>query len=1005
MAMSGNRTLKIAQYCLLPQILPRFAALFFSGFDYFAYFMAQVFRGVRLIPEGHAYLNPSEIGHYSIPDVIAAAGSRLQYRRENIDQVIIFYVILLGLVLMGMQALLLVIGMFAPQAMALSLTDYFGNAHLTIGNDPYQDLAFILLDRVFGVPGIFDSCVSTGQPCYMAAPDDTWAGASTIYTPPTFPWPFHLALQAMFAFYSTGLLIVAVMILLYFVVVIVAETAQTGTPFGRRFNKVWAPLRLVMALGLLIPISNGLNTAQYIVLYSAKLGSNFATNGWIRFNAKLSDGMMFSEEIVAIPKTPNIGDLLQFMMLAHACKAAEEGMILQEPKPNDWKPVPQADCAIPDNEQKNDSVINAYLVKYTANAAGDFKYLENTKYSAAKDWFNNGDMTVRIGDRGCSKRHNASKGHTIPTCGELLIPAAIQETNTAAGAYVIQEGYYNLVQYLWGSYLASANTTRVWSHWGFCVANIGGAFAPVQTYPTATYNDIMSGSGDTALRQRSLYYAQEMCPNLVVDPSMGNNIPRWTGITIYQPTADWLQGTYSNYMYGDGIAQYPADVVPNAAYSPVGASAGAIATNIIRKGVIAERARVAAGEYVMPIDLIDRGWGGAGLWYNRIARANGAITGSSLSVPKVVAFPELMMTVAGAKLMNNKNVSASDLFMPRTGEDSSLQFGKAGQDQAIIPMSKIYSDWRSIQNEYKPQTGNVVYDMVNMLFGTQGLFDLRDPGNQNVHPLALLTSMGKTLLEASIRNIAMGAGANIMGGALGADKGGAAASVMGTMLFTIVSITLGAGVILYYILPFMPFVYFFFAVGSWVKEVFEAMVGVPLWALAHIRIDGDGLPGSAAMNGYYMIFEIFLRPIMIVFGLIAAVSIFAAMAVTLNAVFDIAVINAGGANYQNSGTITFMEFARGPIDQLFYTVLYAVLMYIMAMSSFKMIDLIPNQIMRWMGAGVAAFASGSGIGDSAQGLMSNMTTYGTGSVSQAVGGIQKGSSAAGAAMKGMVDGK
>jgi hypothetical protein len=154
-----------------------------------------------------------------------------------------------------------------------------------------------------------------------------------------------------------------------------------------------------------------------------------------------------------------------------------------------------------------------------------------------------------------------------------------------------------------------------------------------------------------------------------------------------------------------------------------------------------------------------------------------------------------------------------------------------------------------------------------------------------------------------------------------------------------------------------------------------------------------------------MIFEIFLRPIMIVFGLIAAVSIFAAMAVTLNAVFDIAVINAGGANYQNSGTITFMEFARGPIDQLFYTVLYAVLMYIMAMSSFKMIDLIPNQIMRWMGAGVAAFASGSGIGDSAQGLMSNMTTYGTGSVSQAVGGIQKGSSAAGAAMKGMVDGK
>jgi conjugal transfer/type IV secretion protein DotA/TraY len=67
----------------------------------------------------------------------------------------------------------------------------------------------------------------------------------------------------------------------YFAIVVVAETAQTGTPFGKRFNSLWAPLRLVMAFGLLIPISYGLNSGQYIVLYAAKYGANFATNGWI----------------------------------------------------------------------------------------------------------------------------------------------------------------------------------------------------------------------------------------------------------------------------------------------------------------------------------------------------------------------------------------------------------------------------------------------------------------------------------------------------------------------------------------------------------------------------------------------------------------------------------------------------------------------------------------------------------------------------------------------------
>ena len=105
--------------------------------------------------------------------------------------------------------------------------------------------------------------------------------SGTVYTPSSFPWPFHDALHALYEFYSIGLLVIAMFIVLYFVVVIVAETAQTGVPFGKRFNTVWAPLRLVIAIGLLVPIGYGLNSAQYIVLYAAKYGSNFATNGWL----------------------------------------------------------------------------------------------------------------------------------------------------------------------------------------------------------------------------------------------------------------------------------------------------------------------------------------------------------------------------------------------------------------------------------------------------------------------------------------------------------------------------------------------------------------------------------------------------------------------------------------------------------------------------------------------------------------------------------------------------
>ena len=78
-------------------------------------------------------------------------------------------------------------------------------------------------------------------------------------------------------------------VILYFVVAIIAETAQSGTPFGNRFSHAWAPVRLVLFFALLIPFNNGINGAQLITLYTAKWGSGLATNGWIRFNETIND--------------------------------------------------------------------------------------------------------------------------------------------------------------------------------------------------------------------------------------------------------------------------------------------------------------------------------------------------------------------------------------------------------------------------------------------------------------------------------------------------------------------------------------------------------------------------------------------------------------------------------------------------------------------------------------------------------------------------------------------
>jgi conjugal transfer/type IV secretion protein DotA/TraY len=180
------------------------------------------------------------------------------------------------------------------------------------------------------------------------------------------------------------------------------------------------------------------------------------------------------------------------------------------------------------------------------------------------------------------------------------------------------------------------------------------------------------------------------------------------------------------------------------------------------------------------------------------------------------------------------------------------------------------------------------------------------------------------------------------------------------MAFALVGITVGF--VLYYVIPMLPFMYFFFAVGRWVKGIFEAMVCIPLWALAHLRIDGDGIPGQAAANGYFILLELFLRPIMTIFGLVAGIAVFSAQAIVLDSIFDLILDNVAGHQQVTTNTngqnVVNLPTAND-IDQFFYTVVYAVLVYIMALASFKLIDLIPNAIMRFMGSNVGAFSDKS----------------------------------------------
>ena len=123
---AASKTSSVLKYSLLPQVLPRFRELFGSGFSYFAYLMAQIYAMPGLLPDTHPYLQSENIGRFGIRHVIAAATSNLEFKREKSDQILFFFMILIGLVLLVLQLFGVMLALIAPDALAAPLSAYFG---------------------------------------------------------------------------------------------------------------------------------------------------------------------------------------------------------------------------------------------------------------------------------------------------------------------------------------------------------------------------------------------------------------------------------------------------------------------------------------------------------------------------------------------------------------------------------------------------------------------------------------------------------------------------------------------------------------------------------------------------------------------------------------------------------------------------------------------------------------------------------------------------------------
>jgi conjugal transfer/type IV secretion protein DotA/TraY len=187
---------------------------------------------------------------------------------------------------------------------------------------------------------------------------------------------------------------------------------------------------------------------------------------------------------------------------------------------------------------------------------------------------------------------------------------------------------------------------------------------------------------------------------------------------------------------------------------------------------------------------------------------------------------------------------------------------------------------------------------------------------------------------------AVPAGATPNSWGVGFTMAGGLLAAIGGLLLAIAALLFTAGFAMAFFVPLIPFLTFFFGSLTWIVSMIEAVIAVPLVALAHLNPEGDGLPGDLARPAYFLIFQMFLRPVLMIFGLIAGLLIFYLGVSLLNALFAIAVAGTGGLSH---GNYTIMR--------LVYTVIYVVLVVSLVNTSFQLIQRLPDTALQWIGMG------------------------------------------------------
>ena len=737
-------------------------------------------------------------------------------------------------------------------AQGLPTPSDYGDLFGTRTGDSYSS---ILLNQMFG-PLFPSAALPDGDP-----------GVATVFS-------------SIIGYFNVIILVVGGLMFFYNVTVGVLQSAHEGQVLGQRWSSLWAPLRVLFAVGLLVPVPNygGYNLAQVGVAYIVKGSTNIASEIW-----KGSVNLILDGDVPIASSEPRFSpDLIRVLYENAACMN---------------------------------------LLNYQYETIGSPLRVEYSDSSTAiNSRLNVNDVYAFTGTDGSYPRYSATtqvvgggRVENFGICGGWATPEV--------PAYLLR-----VIDEAGGPESDAAEAI---------IKRFGEGHRDILVGVEARVRALVTGTGDAAPIRQDVFDAI-LEPTTFTDELVAISVDANSQL---RSLVDELRETARTSGGQSAYDNLRSRITGNCTDGTSGPSGSGT-----------------AGCY-------GEGWIGAGAYYTTLARVNAEI--NSLVTAQsyvrgrtfgVTTTQEQFVTDAGGGGWFWGRNSRGEL-LPSSEEAARVMtqymelYAKSSYPLAALGFPMSTSDIIEANAEAGDSSAGLIERAMRSLNGAvqraqASILRYFDPSNtESGDPMVGLISMGGFL-------IALGAGL-LLASAFGVR--------IAVVMVPFFSVLFAAGATLSFVLPLMPFFYWILGVTGYFLLVVEAIVAVNLWALAHMRMEGDGISGAAGNKGWLMLLALLMTPVLMVFAFLIGMGIFRISSDLISAGMFYAVSGISGGSNVLVALVGIIAFS-----------IMIVSAYIFILErSFSLISEFPNRVMMWMGEGInisggedriRAAAAAAGIG-------------------------------------------